>query len=199
MMALGRDHSPSSLRETHVEIPDVTWQDIGGLEDVSGSCTGLTFAISFLIANISSLCSSHRSNEIYKSWSDTPSSMQRSLTSSGCLHQKASSFTALPVSKLLHVTNFLLCHCAHHDKFILIGCGKTLLAKAIANECQVNFISVKGPELLNMWFGQSEANVRNVFDKARQAAPCILFFDELDSIAQKRGGHAHDAGRWTII
>lgn len=53
---------------------------------------------------------------------------------------------------------------------------------------------MKGPELLNMWFGQSEANVRNVFDKARQAAPCILFFDELDSIAQKRGGHAHDAG-----
>jgi len=62
----------------------------------------------------------------------------------------------------------------------------------------VNFISVKGPELLNMWFGQSEANVRNVFDKARQAAPCILFFDELDSMAQKRGGHAHDAGEMSM-
>lgn len=73
-----------------------------------------------------------------------------------------------------------------------------MLAKAIANECKVNFISVKGPELLNMWFGQSEANVRNVFDKARQAAPCILFFDELDSIAQKRGGHAHDAGEMSV-
>ena len=72
------------------------------------------------------------------------------------------------------------------------GCGKTLLAKAIANECQVNFISVKGPELLTMWFGQSEANVRHIFDKARQAAPCILFFDELDSIAQKRDGRAWD-------
>ena len=60
--------------------------------------------------------------------------------------------------------------------------GKTLLAKAIANECQANFISVKGPELLTMWFGESEANVRDVFDKARQAAPCVLFFDELDSI-----------------
>lgn len=63
------------------------------------------------------------------------------------------------------------------------GCGKTLLAKAIANECQANFISVKGPELLTMWFGESEANVREIFDKARQSAPCVLFFDELDSIA----------------
>ena len=63
------------------------------------------------------------------------------------------------------------------------GCGKTLLAKAIANECQANFISVKGPELLTMWFGESEANVRDISDKARQAAPRVLFFDELDSIA----------------
>ena len=63
------------------------------------------------------------------------------------------------------------------------GCGKTLLAKAIANECQANFISVKGPELLTMWFGESEANVREIFDKARGSAPCVLFFDELDSIA----------------
>ena len=63
------------------------------------------------------------------------------------------------------------------------GCGKTLLAKAIASECQANFISIKGPELLTMWFGESEANVRDIFDKARQSAPCVLFFDELDSIA----------------
>merc|ERR1711990_324000 len=75
------------------------------------------------------------------------------------------------------------------------GCGKTLLAKAIANECQANFISIKGPELLTMWFGESEANVREVFDKARQAAPCVLFFDELDSIAKARGGSTGgDAG-----
>jgi len=65
------------------------------------------------------------------------------------------------------------------------GCGKTLLAKAIANECQANFISIKGPELLTMWFGESEANVRQVFDRARGAAPCVLFFDEFDSIAKK--------------
>lgn len=58
-----------------------------------------------------------------------------------------------------------------------------MLAKAIANECRANFIGIKGPELLTMWFGQSEANVREIFDKARQSAPCVLFFDELDSIA----------------
>jgi transitional endoplasmic reticulum ATPase len=74
------------------------------------------------------------------------------------------------------------------------GCGKTLLAKAIANECQANFISIKGPELLTMWFGESEANVREIFDKARAAAPCVLFFDELDSIARARGSSAGDAG-----
>jgi transitional endoplasmic reticulum ATPase len=74
------------------------------------------------------------------------------------------------------------------------GCGKTLLAKAIANECQANFISVKGPELLTMWFGESEANVRDIFDKARSASPCVLFFDELDSIAKSRGGNVGDAG-----
>ncbi len=67
------------------------------------------------------------------------------------------------------------------------GCGKTMMAKAVANECSSNFVSVKGPELLTMWFGESEGNVRNVFDKARQASPCVLFFDELDSVAQSRG------------
>ncbi|CAO3599891.1 unnamed protein product [Absidia cylindrospora] len=74
------------------------------------------------------------------------------------------------------------------------GTGKTMLAKAIANECQANFISIKGPELLTMWFGESEANVRDVFDKARAAAPCVMFFDELDSIAKARGGSSGDAG-----
>lgn len=68
------------------------------------------------------------------------------------------------------------------------------MAKAIANECQDNFISVKGPELLTMWFGESEANVREIFDKARSSAPCVLFFDELDSIATQRGSSTGDAG-----
>lgn len=61
------------------------------------------------------------------------------------------------------------------------------MAKAIANECGANFISVKGPELLNAWFGGSEANVRDLFDKARAASPCILFFDEMDSLVRARG------------
>ena len=74
------------------------------------------------------------------------------------------------------------------------GCGKTLMAKAVANECSSNFISIKGPELLTMWFGESEANVRDVFDKARTAAPCVLFFDELDSVGQARGSSMGDAG-----
>nr|PVC50027.1 transitional endoplasmic reticulum ATPase [Theileria orientalis] len=72
------------------------------------------------------------------------------------------------------------------------GCGKTLLAKAVASECSANFISVKGPELLTMWFGESEANVREVFDKARTSAPCVLFFDELDSIGTARGNSPGD-------
>jgi transitional endoplasmic reticulum ATPase len=74
------------------------------------------------------------------------------------------------------------------------GTGKTLLAKAVANECAANFISVKGPELLSMWFGESESNIRDIFDKARAAAPCVVFLDELDSIAKSRGGSQGDAG-----
>ena len=74
------------------------------------------------------------------------------------------------------------------------GVGKTMLAKAVANECAANFISVKGPELLSMWFGESESNIRDIFDKARAAAPCVVFLDELDSIAKSRGGSVGDAG-----
>jgi len=68
------------------------------------------------------------------------------------------------------------------------GTGKTLLAKALARESEANFISVKGPQLLSMWVGESERGVREVFRKGRQAAPCILFFDELDALAPQRGG-----------
>jgi len=74
------------------------------------------------------------------------------------------------------------------------GCGKTLIAKAMANECGVNFISIKGPQLMTKWFGESEENVRDIFNKARQAAPAILFFDELDSIARTRGGWGASSG-----
>ena len=73
------------------------------------------------------------------------------------------------------------------------GCGKTLLAKAVANESQVNFISVKGPALLSKYVGESERQVRDVFRKAKQAAPCILFFDEIDSIVPVRGSGMSDS------
>ncbi|CAF3931732.1 unnamed protein product [Adineta steineri] len=135
--------NPSALRETAVEIPTTTWDDIGGLESVKRELQEL---VQYPVEH----------PEKFLKFGMTPSR--------GVL------FYGPP------------------------GCGKTLLAKAIANECQANFISVKGPELLTMWFGESEANVRDIFDKARQAAPCILFFDELDSIARARGGSAGDGG-----
>jgi len=136
--------NPSALRETVVEVPNVSWNDIGGLESVKRELQEL---VQYPVEH----------PEKFLKFGMTPS--------------KGVLFYGPP------------------------GCGKTLLAKAIANECQANFISIKGPELLTMWFGESEANVREVFDKARQAAPCVLFFDELDSIAKARGGSTGgDAG-----
>lgn len=140
--AMGKS-SPSALRETVVETPNITWDDIGGLQNVKRELQEL---VQYPVEH----------PEKYLKFGMQPSR--------GVL------FYGPP------------------------GCGKTLLAKAIAHECQANFISIKGPELLTMWFGESEANVRDVFDKARAAAPCVLFFDELDSIAKARGGTAGDAG-----
>jgi len=74
------------------------------------------------------------------------------------------------------------------------GVGKTLLAKAVATECSMSFISVKGPELLNMYVGQSEENVRDIFKRAHEAEPCIVFFDELDSLAPARGQSGDSGG-----
>ncbi|KAJ3742031.1 AAA-domain-containing protein [Lentinula detonsa] len=74
------------------------------------------------------------------------------------------------------------------------GTGKTLVAKAVATSFSLNFFSVKGPELLNMYIGESEANVRRVFQRARDAKPCVIFFDELDSIAPKRGNQGDSGG-----
>ena len=76
------------------------------------------------------------------------------------------------------------------------GTGKTLLAKAIATNFSLNFFSVKGPELLNMYIGESEANVRRVFQRARDAKPCVIFFDELDSVAPKRGNQGDSGVLW---
>merc|ERR1712003_466878 len=140
--ALGTSN-PSALRETVVEVPNVSWEDIGGLEPVKRE---LQEVVQYPVEH----------PEKFEKFGMSPS--------------KGVLFYGPP------------------------GCGKTLMAKAVANECQANFISVKGPELLTMWFGESEANVRDVFEKARQAAPCVLFFDELDSIAQQRGGSSGDGG-----
>ncbi|KAL0435846.1 UNVERIFIED_CONTAM: Peroxisome biogenesis protein 6 [Sesamum radiatum] len=74
------------------------------------------------------------------------------------------------------------------------GTGKTLLAKAVATECSLNFLSVKGPELINMYIGESEKNVRDIFQKARAARPCVIFFDELDSLAPARGASGDSGG-----
>lgn len=139
--------NPSSLRETIVEIPNITWDDIGGLEETKKD---LQEMILYPIEH----------PEKFAKFGMSPS--------------KGVLFYGPP------------------------GCGKTLLAKAVANECSSNFISVKGPELLTMWFGESEGNVREIFDKARAASPCVLFFDELDSVGVARssggGGDAGGAG-----
>ncbi|KAJ7543100.1 hypothetical protein O6H91_09G025100 [Diphasiastrum complanatum] len=74
------------------------------------------------------------------------------------------------------------------------GTGKTLLAKAVATECALNFLSVKGPELINMYIGESEKNVRDIFSKARAARPCVVFFDELDALAPARGASGDSGG-----
>ncbi|GBE62462.1 cell division cycle protein [Babesia ovata] len=129
--------NPSTLRERRVQIPETTWDDVGGLEDVKKE----------LIETV-----------------QYPVEHPEKFRKFGQASSKGVLFYGPP------------------------GCGKTLLAKAIAHECNANFISIKGPELLTMWFGESEANVRELFDKARAAAPCILFFDEIDSIAKTRGG-----------
>jgi transitional endoplasmic reticulum ATPase len=133
--AMGVVH-PSSLRESQVEVPNVHWEDVGGLEDVKRE---LHETVQYPVEHA----------DKYIKFGMSPSK--------GVLFYGPS------------------------------GCGKTLLAKAIANECGANFISIKGPELLTQWFGESEANVRELFDKARAAAPCILMFDEMDSIAKARG------------
>ncbi|GAB3674402.1 CDC48 family AAA ATPase [Halopiger thermotolerans] len=134
---------PSAMREVFVEVPDVTWNDVGGLEDTK-----------------------ERLRETVQWPLDYPEVFDQ-------MDMQAA-------------------------KGVLMygppGTGKTLLAKAVANEAQSNFISIKGPELLNKYVGESEKGVREVFEKARSNAPTVIFFDEIDSIAGQRGRQQGDSG-----
>ena len=130
---------PSAVREGFATVPNVSWADVGALDDVREE---LAFAITLPIAH-------------------------------------PARFAALGLTR---ATGVLL--------YGPPGCGKTLLARATAADARANFISVKGPELLNKFVGESERAVRTVFARAAAAAPCVLFFDELDSLTPRRGGDA---------
>jgi transitional endoplasmic reticulum ATPase len=137
-----RDVGPSAIREVFVEVPDVRWTDVGGLDEVKRH---LVEAVEWPL----------RHAELFEQAHVRP--------------PKGILLTGPP------------------------GCGKTLLAKAVATESGVSFISVKGAALLSMYVGESERAVREVFRKARQAAPCIAFFDEIDALVPRRGagGDSH--------
>ncbi len=138
-----KEIQPSALREVLVQIPDIKWDDVGGLEDVKQE---LKEAVEWPLKH--------------------PDTFQRL----GIRPPKGTLLYGIP------------------------GTGKTLLAKAVASESEANFISVKGPELLSKWVGESEKGVREVFRKAKQAAPTVIFFDEIDAIASARSGNDTDSG-----
>lgn len=127
---------PSGMREAFVEVPNVTWKDIGGLESVKEE---LKEAVELPLKN----------PDVFKKMG-----------------------IEAPRGILLYGPP---------------GCGKTLLAKGVATESEANFIAIRGPELLSKWVGESEEGVRRVFKRARQVAPCIVFFDEFDALAGVRG------------
>ncbi|MFA9426613.1 CDC48 family AAA ATPase [Natronorubrum sp. A-ect3] len=134
---------PSAMREVFVEVPDVTWNDVGGLGDTK-----------------------ERLRETIQWPLDYPEV-----------------FEAMDMNAAKGVM-----------MYGPPGTGKTLLAKAVANEAESNFISIKGPELLNKYVGESEKGVREIFEKARSNAPTVIFFDEIDSIAGERGQRQGDSG-----
>ena len=129
---------PSAMREVLVETPNITWDDVGGLEKVKQD---LKEAVEWPM----------KYTDSFKNMGIKP-----------------------PRGLLLYGPP---------------GTGKTLLAKAVAKESEANFIQVKGPSLLSMWVGESEKGVRKIFERARQVSPCVVFFDEIDSLAGRRGGH----------
>jgi transitional endoplasmic reticulum ATPase len=141
-LAAFREVEPSAIREVFVEIPDVGWQDVGGLGSVKDR---LLEAVQW------------------------PLKYPHLFERAGIRPPKGILLSGPP------------------------GCGKTLMAKAIANESEVNFISAKGPALLSKYVGESEQAVREVFRKARQASPCIIFFDEIDALVPVRSAVSSDS------
>ena len=141
-LAALREIEPSAIREVFVEVPDVRWQDIGGLAEIK---------------------------ELLRQAVEWPLKYPHLFEAAGVSPPKGILLAGSP------------------------GCGKTILAKALATESEVNFISVKGPALLSKWVGESEKGVREVFHKARQAAPCIIFFDEIDALTPVRSGGSSDS------
>ncbi|MDD5094849.1 MAG: CDC48 family AAA ATPase [Dehalococcoidia bacterium] len=137
-----KEVEPSAIREVFVEVPNVKWEDIGGLANVKSA---LIEAVEWPLTY----------RELFEQ-----------------IHTKP------PKGILLSGTP---------------GTGKTLVAKALANETQVNFISVKGPELMSKYVGESERGVRELFKKAKQASPCLLFFDEIDALVPSRGSSGGDS------
>ncbi|MFQ3284886.1 MAG: transitional endoplasmic reticulum ATPase [Natronomonas sp.] len=138
-----RGVTPSALREVFVEVPDATWDDVGGLEETT-----------------------RRLRETIQWPLEHPDAFDR--------------VSLQPAKGVL--------------LYGPPGTGKTLLAKVVANEADSNFISVKGPELLDKYVGESEKGVRDIFEKAKTNAPAIVFFDEIDAIAAERGGASGDSG-----
>jgi len=141
-LAALREVEASAIREVFVEVPDVRWEDVGGLGQIKA-----------------------RLQEAVE-W---PLKYDSLFRQAGVRPSKGILLAGPP------------------------GCGKTMLAKALATESQVNFISVKGPELLSKYVGESERGVREVFRKAKQAAPCIIFMDELDALLPARGSGGSDS------
>ncbi|MFB6242356.1 MAG: AAA family ATPase, partial [Candidatus Nanosalina sp.] len=142
MMDGMRNVEPSAMREVMVEVPKVSWEDVGGLSDTQ---------------------------EKLEEMVEWPQKYPERFERMGIDVPKGILLYGLP------------------------GTGKTLLAKAVANEANANFISIKGPEIFSKYVGESEEAIREVFKKARQVAPCILFIDEIDSIATRRGSRT-DSG-----
>jgi len=138
-----KEIQPSALREVLVQVPNVTWDDVGGLEEAK---------------------------QELKEAVEWPLKYPDKFSTFGVRPPKGTLLYGVP------------------------GTGKTMLAKAVANESDANFIAIKGPELLSKWVGESEKGVREVFRKARQTAPTVIFFDEIDSIASNRGGENGDSG-----